>query len=67
LTEKGGLLERKLFEMQRERLAAAYREAGGQAVDGFRRVMRGMTKEQGRKYLDEVEASRAGKGVRPAI
>jgi DNA-binding MarR family transcriptional regulator len=67
LTDKGASLERKLFEMQRERLAAAYREAGGQAVDGFRRVMRGMTKEQGRKYLDELEASRAGKGMRPAI
>ncbi len=63
LTEKGATLERKLFEAQRERLATAYREAGGTAVEGFRRVLRGMTKEQGRKYIDEMEASRA-KGQR---
>jgi DNA-binding MarR family transcriptional regulator len=67
LTEKGAALERKLFEAQRERLAAAYREAGGQAVDGFRRVLRGMTKEQGRRYLDEMDAARAGKAVRSAM
>ena len=66
LTEKGAALERKLFEAQRERLAAAYREAGGQAVDGFRRVLRGMTKDQGRRYLDEVETGRTGKAGKPA-
>jgi DNA-binding MarR family transcriptional regulator len=58
LTEKGATLERKLFECARERLAAAYREAGGQAVDGFRKVLRGMTSEQGRKFLDATEAVR---------
>jgi DNA-binding MarR family transcriptional regulator len=64
LTEKGVALERRLFECQRERLATAYREAGGQAVEGFRRVLRGMTAEQGRKYLDGVEAARNPKGPR---
>jgi DNA-binding MarR family transcriptional regulator len=59
LTEKGTALERRLFEAARERLAATYREAGGQAVDGFRRVLRGMTLEQGRKYLDAIEAARS--------
>ncbi len=59
LSEKGLALERKLFEIQRERLAMAYREAGGPAVEGFRRVVRAMTKEQGRKYLDEMDAVRA--------
>ena len=39
LTPDGAALERRLFEAQRERLAGAYREAGGAAVDGFRRVM----------------------------
>jgi DNA-binding MarR family transcriptional regulator len=63
LSEKGAALERKVFDIQRERLAAAYREAGGQAVEGFRRVVRAMTKEQGRKYLDEMDAARA-KGSR---
>lgn len=58
LTEKGAVLERKLFEVQRERLAAAYREAGGPAVEGFRRVLRGMTKDQGRKYIDEIDGHR---------
>jgi DNA-binding MarR family transcriptional regulator len=60
LTEKGAALERRLFECQRERLVAAYREAGGPAVEGFRRVLRGLTKEQGRKIIDELEAGRKG-------
>ena len=40
LTPEGLALERRLFEQQRERLAAAFREAGGPAVEGFGRVMR---------------------------
>jgi DNA-binding MarR family transcriptional regulator len=64
LTEKGAALERRLFECQRERLAVAYREAGGQAVEGFRKVLRGMTKEPGRKILDALEAARSAKGPR---
>lgn len=63
LTEKGAALERKLFEAQRERLVAAYREAGGPAVEGFRRVLRGMMMKQGRDYIDGLE-SRAAKGPR---
>jgi DNA-binding MarR family transcriptional regulator len=64
LTEKGAELERKLYEAQRERLVAAYREAGGPAVDGFRRVLRGMTLQQGKDYLDSLETHRAAKGPR---
>ncbi len=64
LTEKGAALERRLFECQRERLASAYREAGGPAVEGFRKVLRGMTAEQGRKYLDTLEAARHQKAPR---
>jgi len=64
LTEKGTVLERRLFEAMRERLAAAYREAGGTAVEGFRKVLRGMTSEQGRKYLDALEAARHQKAPR---
>lgn len=52
LTEKGSALERRLFERQRERLAAAYREAGGPAVDGFRRVMRAIMDGAARRTLD---------------
>lgn len=65
LTEKGIGLERRLFEAQRERIVVAYREAGGAAVDGFRRVLRGLTKTQGREYLDTMDAARA-KGPRSA-
>ena len=54
LTPKGEALERRLFERQRERLAAAYREAGGAAVDGFRRVMRGIMDDAARAYIDQV-------------
>jgi DNA-binding MarR family transcriptional regulator len=59
LTEKGAAFEARLFEAQRERLAAAYREAGGASVEGFRRVLRGMTREQGRRYVEEQEGNRA--------
>ena len=52
LTPRGEALERQLFERQRNRLAAAYREAGGAAVEGFRRVMRGIMNETARAYLD---------------
>lgn len=58
LTEAGVALERALFEAQRERLLAAYREAGGPAVEGFRRVLRGMTSQQGRDYLDSLDGGR---------
>ncbi len=55
LTKAGEDLERRLFERQRERLATAYREAGGPAVDGFRRVMRAIMDEAARAYLDNRE------------
>lgn len=54
LTDAGQALERQLFERQRERLAAAYREAGGPAVDGFRRVMRGIMDQETRAMLDRA-------------
>jgi DNA-binding MarR family transcriptional regulator len=42
LTEKGIELERQLSENQRQRIARAYRDAGAQAVEGFRKVMFGI-------------------------
>ena len=42
LTPKGVELERQLSETQRQRVAKAYREAGAQAVEGFRKVMLGI-------------------------
>jgi len=59
LTEAGRALERRLFESQRERLAAAYSEAGAPAVDGFRRVMRAIMDHGARAVLD--------KPIRPGI
>ena len=55
LTPDGIALERRLFERQRERLTAAYREAGAPAVDGFRRVMRGIMDESARRYVDRAD------------
>jgi len=57
LTPAGVALERKLFERQRERLVAAYREAGAGAVEGFRKVMRGIMDEQARAYTDRSEGA----------
>lgn len=45
LTDRGRALERCLFEHQREKLVAAFSEAGFAAVDGFRRVLRHLTDE----------------------
>jgi len=64
LTPAGQALERRLFERQRERLVAAYREAGASAVDGFRRVMRGIMDEQARAYTDHA-AEPVGRDPRP--
>jgi DNA-binding MarR family transcriptional regulator len=58
LTSEGQALERRLFERQRERLTAAFREAGGPAVEGFRKVMRGIMNEAARRYIDTAEDAR---------
>jgi len=66
LTQAGAALERQLFERQRERLAAAYREAGGTAVEGFRRVMRGIMENDARAYMDGAEREAREPRARPA-
>lgn len=48
LTEKGVELERLLSENQRQRIARAYRQAGAEAVEGFRKVMLGIIDEDER-------------------
>ncbi len=57
LTATGQALERRLFEQQRELIAAAYREAGGGAVEGFRRVMRGIMDDAARAYIDRADTA----------
>ncbi|MEM8729953.1 MAG: MarR family transcriptional regulator [Pseudomonadota bacterium] len=42
LTDKGGDLEQQLSDAQRARMRAAYRDAGPDAVAGFRKVLEAM-------------------------
>ena len=51
LTEKGIALERRMSESQRSRLAEAYREAGAEAVQGYRDVLMGMISEEDRQRV----------------
>jgi DNA-binding MarR family transcriptional regulator len=46
LTEKGNALEQELWEAQRPLLVRAFREAGPEAVMGFRRVLAGLIEEE---------------------
>jgi len=52
LTDAGAALEREVTEQQRRLVAAAYREAGAEAVEGFRRVMLGMIDETDRARFE---------------
>lgn len=51
LTEQGVELERRLTESQRTRFARAYREAGAEAVQGFRQVLMGIVSPEDRERL----------------
>ncbi len=58
LTDKGETLERQLTEKQIGRVARAYREAGAEAVAGFRAVLRGIINEEGRPRFVEPDRGR---------
>lgn len=49
LTDRGAELERKLTEEQRALVAKAYRSAGAEAVEGFRKVLFGLINETDRE------------------
>ncbi|MCE8508795.1 MarR family transcriptional regulator [Ruegeria pomeroyi] len=52
LTEAGAALEAKLSDAQRARMRAAYKEAGPEAVAGFRQVLEAMMdREMQRAYV----------------
>ncbi len=51
LTEKGVELERQLSGLQRARVTRAYREAGAEAVAGFRKVLVGLIDEADRESI----------------
>ncbi len=52
LTDKGTELERRLTATQRARMARAYRQAGAQAVEGYRTVLMGLIDEPDRRALE---------------
>ena len=51
LTASGVALERRLSESQRRRFADAYRNAGAEAVEGYRKVLMGMISEEDRERV----------------
>ncbi|OIP82823.1 MAG: MarR family transcriptional regulator [Rhodobacterales bacterium CG2_30_65_12] len=55
LTAKGEALERELSQVQRERMRAAYREAGPDAVRGFRTVLEAMMDPQMRRHFNGMK------------
>ncbi|MEK9847178.1 MAG: MarR family transcriptional regulator [Rhodospirillaceae bacterium] len=57
LTIKGEELERRLTLNQRERVARAYREAGADAVEGYKKVLLGIINTvDHRKFLNRVKS-----------
>ncbi len=54
LTPKGLELEALLTERQSRRVAKAYREAGAEAVAGFRAVLRGLINDDDRRRFQEL-------------
>ena len=57
LTAKGSELEWQLSQTQRDRIAQAYREAGAEAVEGYRKVILGMINEDDRLKFPRRDAS----------
>jgi len=58
LTDRGRELEEKLTESQRRRFAKAYRLAGAEAVEGFRRVLVGLIEDPPAEYRQLLTAER---------
>jgi DNA-binding MarR family transcriptional regulator len=64
LTQKGAELEKLLTQTQRERVARAYREAGAEAVEGYRKVILGMINDEDRRKFLRRETARSGRAAR---
>ena len=58
LTACGAVLERELSDVQRARMRAAFREAGPQAVAGFREVLEHMMDPEQRRHFAAVREER---------
>ncbi|CUH78063.1 MarR family winged helix-turn-helix transcriptional regulator [Tropicibacter naphthalenivorans] len=59
LTDEGAALERDLSDAQRARMRAAYRQAGPEAVSGFRKVLEAMMDPD---MLTSYQRLREGRG-----
>ena len=57
LTAQGAELERRLTEAQRALVARAYRAAGADAVDGFRKVLIGLINDEDRTKFQRPASS----------
>ncbi|WP_210530096.1 MarR family winged helix-turn-helix transcriptional regulator [Rubellimicrobium arenae] len=57
LTETGRTLEKALADAQRDRMRAAYRAAGPQAVAGFRQVLEAMMDPEMRRHFEAADKS----------
>jgi DNA-binding MarR family transcriptional regulator len=62
LTAQGAELERRLTEDQRALIAKAYRAAGAEAVEGFRKVLFGLINEADRTKVARSVLPGAAKG-----
>ena len=57
LTETGEALERELSDAQRDRMRAAFRQAGPEAVAGFREVLEAMMDSDLRRHYTRLKES----------
>lgn len=55
LTDQGRALEAELSEAQRSRMRAAYRQAGPDAVAGFRQVLEAMMDPEMRRHFAQIK------------
>lgn len=55
LTDKGAELEKELSNAQRERMRQAYREAGPDAVQGFRTVLEAMMDQDMKRHVSRMK------------
>ena len=55
LTEAGELLERELSNAQRDRMRGAFRDAGPEAVSGFRQVLEAMMDADMRRHYKRLK------------
>lgn len=58
LTDKGRALEARLSDAQRARMRAAYREAGPEAVAGFKKVLEAMMDPEMRRVYARLKDSK---------